>query len=153
MGGVMSVMSGIGSALGSGLMIASPILSGAAAYNESRTMSDAYRQNAAIAAQQAKNQAAQEKDKYRRLAASQRAAYGASGLDVNQGSPLQTLADTDAEGDISVMQLLYGGKLEAANWRMRANTAKSSGAFSLAGGLLGGGSAAFRTYSNERGDR
>lgn len=140
MSGVTAVMS----ALGSGLAIASPILGGLSAYEESRASAEAYKQNAAIAQQQAKNQAAQEKDKYRRLASAQRAAYGASGVEVNSGSPLDVLVDTDAEGAMSVMQLLYGGELEAANWRTRANAAKASGRNSLTSGLLGGTSSAVR---------
>ena len=147
MSGVATVLSGLGSALGTGLMIGTPILSGLAAYEESRTAAAMYRQNAAIARQQAENQAAQERDKYRRLAASQRASYGASGVDVNEGSPLQVLADTDAEGAVSVMQLLYGGRLEAANWRTRANAARKSGGIGLTMGLLGGTNAALRAPS------
>lgn len=147
MGGVTSVMSGLGSVLGTGLMIGSPILGGITAYEQSKAMAAVYKQNAAIAAQQARNEAAQEKDRYRRLAAAQRASYGASGLDVNTGSPLDVLADTDAEGAVSVMQLLYGGQLDAANWRTRANQALSSGRYSLSGGLLGGTGSALRAAS------
>lgn len=78
----------------------------------------AYKAQGSAALAQAQNKAAQERDKYRRLASQQRAAYGSSGVDVNSGSPLDVLAATDAEGEVSAMQLLYSGELE--NWSARA---------------------------------
>ena len=56
----------------------------------------AYKAQGSAALAQAQNKAAQERDKYRRLASQQRAAYGSSGVDVNSGSPLDVLAATDA---------------------------------------------------------
>lgn len=154
MGGVMTMLSGLGSVaapLGLALTAGSQIMSGYAAQQESKVTAETYRANAAIAAKQAENQAAQEKEKYRRFAASQRAAYGASGVDVNMGSPIDVLADTDAEGSVSVMQLLYGGQLEEANWRTRANTTLASGKNSMAGGILGGLNSTLRYASRSTG--
>lgn len=142
MGGILgsfsSMGSGMGSLLGMAISSGSQILGGASASEEGKAVSDAYKANADIAIRQSQNFAAQEKDKFRKLASAQRAAYGASGLDVNAGSPLDVLADTDAESAVSVMQLLYGGQLEAANWRLRADVARSQGQSGLASGILGG---------------
>lgn len=138
---VKGVLSDAGSALepiGLGLGVASQVLGGVSAAEQGKAQAKAYAANADIALQQARNQAAQEQDKYKRLAASQRASFGASGVDVNSGSPLDVLADTDAEGAVSAMQMLYGGQLEAANWRQRAASARASGNQALLGGMLGG---------------
>jgi hypothetical protein len=132
----MGAIAAVGLAVAAG----SRMLQGAAQSNESKAVAEAYKTNAEMALKQAENRAAQERDKYRRLAASQRAAYGASGIEVNEGSPLDVLADTDAEGVVSAMQLLYGGDLEAANWRQQAKAAKSSGRSSMLDGILGGAS-------------
>lgn len=141
MSGITPILAGISAQLapvGLGLGIASQVLGGVAARQENRALARSYETNASIALQQAQNQAAQEQDKYKHLAASQRASFGASGLDVNEGSPLDVLADTDAEGAVSAMQLLYGGRLEEANWKQRARDARASGRQALASGIAGG---------------
>ena len=124
--------------IGLGLSAGSQILGGISSYSEGKQEAKAAQANADIAMQQAKNQAAQERDKYRQIAAFQKTQYAASGLNVNEGTPLDVLAATDAEAEVSAMQLLYGGKLEAANWRNKAYAAKSKGSGSLFGGILGG---------------
>jgi hypothetical protein len=118
------------------------LLGGIAQSNEERAFGEAqeaaYKQQGAAALAVAKNQAAQEKDKYRRLAASQRANLGASGIDVNQGSALDVLADTDAEGAVSAMQLLYSGELENWNARQRAAMIRAQSESRANSALLGG---------------
>jgi hypothetical protein len=125
-------------ATGLGLSAGAGVLGGIAARQDSKNIADAYATNSKIAEQHARNQAAQEQEKYRRLAASQKALYGASGMDVNTGSPMDVLADTDAEGMVSAMQILYGGALESANWRQRAKSARAAGSNSRLSGILGG---------------
>ena len=141
MGPVAGALSGLGAYMAPaalGLSVGTQLLGSIGAYGDAQNQAAGYEANAKIAEAQAKNQAAQERDKYRRLAASQRASFGASGIDVNEGSPIDVLADTDAEGAVSAMQLLYGGQFEAANWRNRAVQARSSAKGSLFGGILGG---------------
>ena len=98
----------------------------------------AYKAQGSAALAQAQNKAAQERDKYRRLASQQRAAYGSSGVDVNSGSPLDVLAATDAEGEVSAMQLLYSGELENWSARQRAAAVKNQAQGSATGSILGG---------------
>ncbi|GHV55659.1 hypothetical protein FACS1894206_10070 [Deltaproteobacteria bacterium] len=129
-----ATLMGIGLAVSAG----SQILGGLASYGESKSAAKGHEQAADVARKQAANAAAQERDKYGRLAAAQRAKYGASGIDVNQGSALDILADTDSEGAVSAMQLLYGGELEAWNQKNKARAAKASGRGALIGGILGG---------------
>ena len=141
MGPLAGAIAGMGKYLAPaalGISAASQVLGGISAYGDSRAQASAAETNTELAAEQAGNQASQERDKYRRFASSQKATLGASGVDVNVGSPIDVLADTDAEGEVSAMQLLYGGQLEAANWRQRAQSLKSQGRGSLIGGILGG---------------
>ena len=125
-----------------GLQVLGGITGASEARSAGQAQARAYEQQAQTALAQAKNKAAQERDKYNRLAASQRAQFGASGVDVNVGSPLDVLADTDAEGAVSAMQLLYSGELEAWNARQKAalakSEAKSRASSSLWGGIMGG---------------
>jgi hypothetical protein len=122
------------------------VLGGIAGAGEARAAGRAqaagYNQQADAALAQAKNRAAQERDRYNRIAASQRANLGAAGIDVNQGSALDLLADTDAEGAVSAMQLLYSGELDAWNARSKASfaqaEARSKSRSSLLGGVMGG---------------
>jgi len=128
--------------IGAGAQVLGGVLGAGQAEAAGRAQADAYNQQADAALAQAKNRAAQERDKYNRLAASQRANLGASGADVNVGSPIDVLADTDAEGHVSAMQLLYSGELEAWNARQKAAFAKAEAknraSSSLWGGILGG---------------
>ena len=127
-------------------MAAVSLLGGAAgasaAQQQGQALADIYKQQGVVAQAQAKNQAAQELDKYKRIAGAQRAAYGASGVDVNVGSPLDVLADTDAEGKMSAMQILYSGELQEWNSRQGARmallNAQGQATGSLLGGLVGG---------------
>ena len=162
-------MSGGVSAVGTALAAASPyimaasaglsVLSGISQASQAeaagKAQADAFNQQADAALALAKNKAAQERDKYNRLAASQKANLGASGVDVNQGSPLDVLADTDAEGAVSAMQLLYSGELEAWNARQRAAYAKAEAKnkanSALMGGIMGGLSTGLIPSCNQMG--
>jgi hypothetical protein len=112
------------------------LLGGLASSAEADRQVEAYSQAGEVAEKQARNAAAAERDKYRRLAGSQKAAYGATGVDVNAGSPLSVLADTDAEGEVSAMQLLYSGELEKWNNRIQAQAVRRKGDQALLGGIL-----------------
>jgi hypothetical protein len=135
-------------AVGAVMTAAAPYLLGAAAgaqvlggfmeAGQANRQASAYEDAADAARAQAKNAAAQERDKYRRLASGQRAQYGASGVDVNEGSPIDVLADTDAEGEVSAMQLLYSGELEAWNQKQKAAAARSKATGSIISGIAGG---------------
>jgi hypothetical protein len=59
-------------------------------------------------------------------------------VDVNAGSALDVLADTDAEGEVSAMQLLYSGELEAWNQKQRAFSVRQQGKNALLGGIISG---------------
>lgn len=121
-----------------GLAIGAGLLEGALAYRQGEDRAGAYEAHADNARRQAKNRAAQEREKYRRLASSHRAALGASGVDVNVGSPLDALAATEAEGEVAALRRLHEGELEASGLRQRAASSRRSGKSALAGALAGG---------------
>ncbi|WP_035066650.1 hypothetical protein [Nitratidesulfovibrio termitidis] len=136
MGSLMGMLGTVGQ-IGMGVSAASSILGGLASSQTSDAEARAYQANAEYAMGAARNQAAASREQYRRLASSQRAAFGASGVDVNEGSALDVLALTDAEAELSAMELLYGGEMEAWSWKQKAATAKNQGGAGMLGGLLG----------------
>lgn len=138
MSGAAKILLGLTPVFGPSMIGAASILDGAVAYRENKKQAGIYAGYERNARQQARNQASQEREKYRKLASSRRAAMGASGLDVNMGSPADLLADTRAEGEVSAMRIFYGGELDAANWRERGVSAKQSGNNAFAQGILGG---------------
>ena len=99
MGPLAGAIAGMGKYLAPaalGISAASQVLGGISAYGDSRAQASAAETNAELAAKQAGNQAAQERDKYRRVASSQKATLGASGVEVNAGSPIAGRAATAA---------------------------------------------------------
>lgn len=74
------------------------------------------------------------------------AAYGASGVQINQGTPLEVMSDVAAEGELSKRLRLYQGSIEALEARQgagiarqEAGAAQQAGYFDAAGTLLTGG--------------
>ena len=67
----------------------------------------------------------------RRLAATQRAAFGASGVDPNVGSPIDVLGDTIAEGELAALRA-------RATRRGQGTAAKSQGSQAFISGISGG---------------
>ena len=128
-GAIIAAASAATGALGS-------LLGGLASGAEANRQVEAYNQAGDAAMKQARNAAAAERDRFRVLAGSQKAAYGASGVDVNAGSPLDVLADTDATGEVSAMQLLYSGELEKWNNKIQAKSVRRKGDLALLGGIL-----------------
>jgi hypothetical protein len=74
----------------------------------------------------------------KKLAASQRAAIGASGLDVNEGGALSLLAGTDAQGEAAAGRHLYSGALQAWQERQKAAAARAKAGQGILGGVSGG---------------
>lgn len=117
-------------------------------------------QNAQIALDQGRAEAAmQERDTRRRLGAI-RANFGASGI-TPEGSPLDILASSAFEAEMDRQTILYDSELrarahrtqstldtaESGNLRRGAKQAKSAGKLSAAGVLLGGAAKAYGSYS------
>lgn len=121
----------------------------AAEYNE-----EINKRNAATSIQQAQYDAEQSRLKGRRLLSAQRAAYSASGVDPDSGSPLDVQEDSAITTEEERLVALYTGR-SAANAslararldKMEAKAAMTSGYIS-AGGTLLGGTASGLSYAN-----
>jgi len=95
-----------------------------------------------------------------RLQGAQTAAMAANGVDLSFGSPLDTLVDTAALGEIDALTIrtnayreAYEHKVDAENKRagaqmsnMSASAATAGGYLGAAGTILGGGASAYGQY-------
>jgi len=77
--------------------------------------------NAALAQQEAEKKARKKELERERLLARQRAKYGKSGVQL-EGTPLLVMEETGRLLDEDIADILYGGELEAYNYRMHAQT-------------------------------
>ena len=57
-----------------------------------------------------------------------KAAYGASGVDVNEGTPLEVLSDQATEGELQRQLILYGGQTQSNAYQQQANILRMGGA-------------------------
>ena len=103
----------------------------------------AQQQTAAFNAAQARQTAAMEENRSRRNAqrqlASARAAQGASGVLVGQGSNLAVLSDLAAQQEENALNIRYGGEVNRANALNRATAYGQQATGSLIGGVAGVG--------------
>lgn len=89
--------------------------------------SAAARANARRAEAEAAFNAEQRRRQTKSLLASQRAAYGASGAVATEGTPVEVLSSTAAEGELDALSILYGGQSEADILRQKARSSTTSG--------------------------
>lgn len=118
--------------------------------------------NAEIAEQEAEQakqisliNAEQQAKSDRRLAAAQRARFGAAGIDIGRGSALNLLSTTSGEAELDRQRLLAGGTIESARLRRSAGSASFEGSARAQqavnqgfSGFLGGISQAARSYGS-----
>jgi hypothetical protein len=126
---------------------AGSLVSGISQYGQGKSQARYADANAGIAEQQADSQAAVIREKARRLSGQNRAAIGASGVDIS-GSFLDALADSDIDAELDAQTALWNGKLEAMNQRGQAKAARAVGTSALVGGIFGAGTSALSGYSN-----
>lgn len=101
--------------------------------------------NAQIALEKANYEAELASQKLRRAIGAQRAAQGASGY-LMSGSALDLQEDSVTQGEMDRLAILYGGNVDAENWRseadlsrMKGKAAKQAGTTAAFGTLLSGG--------------
>ena len=75
--------------------------------------------NAALAKQEAERKAKKKELEKERLLGMQRARYGKSGVQL-EGTPLLVMEETNKLLEQDIADILYGGELEAYNYRMQA---------------------------------
>lgn len=139
---------GILSALGTGLSVAGSVVGGYQQAKAAKEESRIANMNAATAQADAANSAAAQREAYRRLGATQKSEMGATGFDVDSDSALSLLAQTDAEGELAAMELLYGGNMEAYNWSQQAKSAQKKSKSAILSGYMGGVSALAGSLQN-----
>jgi hypothetical protein len=100
----------------------------------------------------AKVEAAQKRARGERVLAAQRAAYGASGVVPDVGSPLLVQADTAKEAEFDALMSTYAGELRARGAEgeaaFSAYQARSARRTRVANTLLSGAAAGISTYAN-----
>lgn len=109
------------------------ILGGLSSYSESRRSAAHAKARKRNALQEGRNNMFLQRRQAARDASAKTAWYGASGVDVNVGSPVNVMAGIEADGEVSALQALYAGEMEAANWEIRRRTAKQRGGTALLG--------------------
>ena len=109
-------------------------------------------QNAQDAIQRGKVDVADHRRKVNQIKGSQRAGFGASGVVLDSGSPLDIVADTAMMGELDAQTISNNAEREARNYRIQgtnfgaeagmlqssAKSARSAANIGMAGTLLGG---------------
>ena len=125
------------------------IVSGIGQHQVANSQAKADRQNARLAEWQGNSEATAIREKARRLSGQNRAAIGASGVDIS-GSFLDALMDSDINAELDAQTALWNRKTEAENYRSRARQSRSTGQGALIGGFLGAGAQAMQGYGNQK---
>lgn len=150
-GAIASVAAGVVGAMGA--MQAAEANAQAAEYNAKVQERNAIiaEQNRVMAVRQADIDAEDHRRETRRVLASIRTAYGASGIEL-AGSPLDVLEDTALERELDTSRIAYEGKVrsregaiqilglkeEASLSKMRAENERTAGRYAAFGSILGG---------------
>jgi len=107
--------------------VAGTAYSAYSSYEKGEAEEEAYDEQAAAAGAEAKakrEQAAREeeihREKLKRLMGTQRAVFGAAGVDISSGTPLSILLETAEEGEREAEYIRYGGNVEAVRSEQQA---------------------------------
>lgn len=79
------------------------------------------------------------RERSRRLQAAARAAYGASGVAQDEGSPLLVMMDNAAQAELEAQRIRYGGELAATGYGNQATLARTQGRQAAEAGTVGAG--------------
>ena len=83
-------------------------------------------------------EAADKRRETRRLIASQRVAFGASGVDPSVGSPMDVLGDTVAESELAALRIKFAREQGTLSIEQRGDQAQQAGIVNGVGTVLGG---------------
>lgn len=124
----------------------SAVYTGVASKQAADANADAQEQNARAAEAKAKYDEDRHRESVNKILSAQRALYGKSGLEMS-GSPLLTMEDTAAQGEMDALAIRYGGDVAAARERsganlsrMQGNNYQTAGYFQAGSSLLSGAS-------------
>lgn len=128
------ILAGVGSVFSAiGAMQQGKAASAAANYNASIS-----ERNAQIETMQASEDAERSRRASRRRIGAMRAAYGASGVTM-EGSPLDVLEDSFAEGELDALTIQYQGRMAAENHRGEAVLSRMQGKAAKKAGFIRAG--------------
>jgi hypothetical protein len=101
-------------------------------------------------AEQARISADYEEKRHRenamRLMGSQRAQYGASGVDMSDGSPVDVNADTAIQTELDALAIRYGGKVKSNAYMDDAALSRMGAKNAMTKGVMGAGSSILTGY-------
>jgi len=123
------------------------IVSGVSQNAQAKSQARYAQANARLAEQQGESEAALVREKARRLSGQNRAAIGASGVDIS-GSFLDALADSDINAELDAQTARWNSKVEARNYRAQAKGARAQGDSALVGGFFGAGTSTLQGYGD-----
>jgi len=89
-----------------------------------------------------------ERRKGRRLAGKQRAAYAKAGVKIDEGTPLDVLAQTAADAELNAIRAALGFEQQADDFKSYGKTALMRGILGSGATILGGS----KSFSNVYGD-
>lgn len=87
----------------------------------------------------------------RRILGSQRASYGASGVDTNQGTPLNVALDSGREAELDMLTIANNASRAAFGFKESARRSRISGKFSKKAGKYNAWGTALTTGANAYG--
>jgi hypothetical protein len=102
--------------------------------------------NASEAVRQGEAEAGLIRERARRLRGSNRAAAGASGVDIS--SFADALDDSDISSELDALTTIRNAKMQANNFKAEARASRSGSGAALAGGLIGAGTQALSGFGN-----
>jgi hypothetical protein len=134
------------SLIAAGVSAAGSIASGFAQSAQARREAAVDDANAKLAEQQAAAQADATRNKALRIRGQQQAAVGASGIALEGSSFADAMADSDTEAELDAQTQLYNGRLQARNYRTRADEAAADADGKITDTLFGAGSDVLGAY-------
>ena len=128
------------------LQAGSAILSAGGSISGGQAQQNAYNLNAQLEEQQGEiargqsfTSAEQIGQKVQQTLGAQRAAYGAAGIDIGTGSPLEVMADSARRGELARMATLFQGKATQEQAQSQAAIDRYSGKAAKKAGLIHAG--------------
>lgn len=119
-GKAATVAGKVATVVGTGMSVYSAIKGGNAAAASAQYDANQAIQNAITARRQADVEALKIRRQGERVLGDMRAAYGASGVDGGQGTPLDVLQDSAAQVELDALTAKYNGELQALGFQRTA---------------------------------
>lgn len=152
--GTIGAISAVATVAGAAVSAIGAIQSGKAQQKAAEYNAQVAEQAALAARQKAAYDEAAHRRELARMLSAQRAAYGASGVDVSVGTPLLVMADTVQEGELDALAIRYGGEVGASRQlsaaqlsRMTGKQARTASYYQAGSSLLTGAASAATAYS------